>query len=106
VLVTLLPTSRLRIIKKFASRSQSKTSWPPLHYSQGAFTLELLLNRVQRVPSTTAYSRLHLQRIFRIYGAPLVKILYLTDLAQKLLSLRISSAFSYLCVHLAISAQR
>jgi len=30
----------------------------------------------------------------RIYGAPFVKILYLTDLAQKLLSLR---AFSYLC---------
>jgi len=28
------------------------------------------------------------------YGAPFVKTLYLTDLAQKLLSLRI---FSYLC---------
>ena len=38
-----------------------------------------------------------------IYGAPFVKILYLTDLAQKLLSLRI---FSYHCAHLAISAQR
>jgi len=37
------------------------------------------------------------------YGAPFVKILYLTDLAQKLLSLRICS---YLCVHLAIFAQR
>jgi len=36
------------------------------------------------------------------YGAPFVKILYLTDLAQKLLSLR---AFSYLCEHLAISAR-
>ena len=38
------------------------------------------------------------------YGAPFVKILYLTDFAQKRLSLRI---FSYhLCAHLAISAQR
>jgi len=36
------------------------------------------------------------------YGAPFVKILYLTDLAQKLLSLR---RFSYLCAHTAISAQ-
>ena len=34
------------------------------------------------------------------YGAPFVKILYLTDLAPKLLSLR---AFSYLCAYLAIS---
>ena len=34
------------------------------------------------------------------YGAPFVKILHLTDLAQKLLSLRI---FSYLCAYLAIS---
>jgi len=39
----------------------------------------------------------------RNYGAPFVKILYLTDLAQKLLSLHI---FSYLCMHLYISAQR
>jgi len=37
------------------------------------------------------------------HGAPFVKILYLTDLAQKLLYLCI---FSYLCAHLAISAQR
>jgi len=37
------------------------------------------------------------------YGAPFVKILYLTDLVQKLLYLRI---FSYLCAHLAISTQR
>ena len=37
----------------------------------------------------------------RLYGAPFVKILYLTDLAQKLLSLRI---FSYLCTEIAISA--
>jgi len=35
------------------------------------------------------------------YGAPFVKILYLTDLAQKLPSLRI---YSYLCADLAISA--
>jgi len=35
------------------------------------------------------------------YGAPFVKILYLTDLAQKLLSLRI---FSYLCAEIGISA--
>jgi len=32
VLVTLLPTGRSRVIKKFSSRSQSKTSWPPLSY--------------------------------------------------------------------------
>jgi len=38
----------------------------------------------------------------RWYGAPFVKILCLTDLAQKLLSLRI---YSYLCADLAISAQ-
>jgi len=37
------------------------------------------------------------------YGMPFVKILYLTDLAQKLLSLRRDS---YLCPHLAISVQR
>jgi len=36
------------------------------------------------------------------YGAPFVKILYLTDLAQKLLFLRI---FSYLCAEIAISAR-
>jgi len=36
------------------------------------------------------------------YGAPFVKILYLTDLAQKLLSLHI---YSYLCADVAISAQ-
>jgi len=45
-----------------------------------------------------------------IYGAPFVKILYLTDLAQKLLSLRIFTyviqcAFSYLCAEIAISAR-
>jgi len=37
-----------------------------------------------------------------MYGAPFVKILYLTDLAQKLLSLCI---YSYLCADLAIFAQ-
>ena len=37
------------------------------------------------------------------YGAPFVKILYLTDLAQKVLSLRI---YSYLCTDVIISAQR
>jgi len=36
-------------------------------------------------------------------GAPFLKILYLTDLAQKVLSLRRDS---YLCTHLAVSAQR
>jgi len=35
------------------------------------------------------------------YGASFVKILYLTDLAQKVLSLRI---YSYLCTDLIISA--
>jgi len=36
-------------------------------------------------------------RVVHFYGVPFVKILYLTDLAQKLLSLHI---FSYLCVYL------
>jgi len=36
------------------------------------------------------------------YGAPFAKTLYLTDLALKLLSLRI---FSYLCAEIAISAR-
>ena len=36
------------------------------------------------------------------YGAPFVQILYLTDLAQKLLSLRI---FGYLCAEMAISVR-
>ena len=39
----------------------------------------------------------------RQYGAPFVKMLYLTDLAQKLQSMGI---FRYLCAHLAISAQK
>jgi len=37
------------------------------------------------------------------YGAPFVKILYLTDLAQKLLS---SCIYSYLCREIAKFAQR
>jgi len=37
------------------------------------------------------------------YGAPFAKILYLTDLAQKVLSLR---KYSYLCTDLIISACR
>jgi len=36
------------------------------------------------------------------YGAPFVKALYLTDLAQKLLSLRV---FSYLCTEIAKCVQ-
>jgi len=47
-------------------------------------------------------NNLHQQSKATIYGAPFVKILYLTDLAQKLLSLRI---YSNLCADLAISAQ-
>jgi len=47
----------------------------------------------------------------QLYGAPFVKTLYLTDLAQKLLSLRIfnylcTRIFSYLCTYVAFSAQR
>jgi len=30
VFVTILPTGRSRVIKKFSSRSQSKTSWSPM----------------------------------------------------------------------------
>jgi len=41
-------------------------------------------------------------KLFIQAGAPFVKILYLTDLAQKLLSLRI---FSYLCAEITISAR-
>jgi len=32
VLVTLLPTGRSQVRRKFSSGSQSKTSWPPLVY--------------------------------------------------------------------------
>ena len=32
LLVAILPTGRSRVIKKFSSRSQSKTSWPLLTY--------------------------------------------------------------------------
>jgi len=44
------------------------------------------------------------------YGVPFVKILYLTDLAQKLLSLCRDNyiylcAFTYLCAQIAISAR-
>ena len=58
---------------------------------------------------------LYLTDLAEIYGAPLVKILHLTDLAQKLLSQRICSylcadiatvslcAFRYLCAEIAIS---
>jgi len=30
VVVTIFPTDRSQVIKKFSSRSQSKTSWPPM----------------------------------------------------------------------------
>jgi len=40
-------------------------------------------------------------KVINFYEAPFVKILYLTDLAQKLLFLRI---FSYLCAEITISA--
>jgi len=46
---------------------------------------------------------LRVATLLRLYGAPFVKILYLTDLAQKVLSLRRDS---YICTHSAISAQR
>jgi len=49
--------------------------------------------------------RLTIANSFKVapdYGAPFVTVLYLTDLAQKLLS---ASIFSYLCAHSAISAQ-
>jgi len=41
----------------------------------------------------------------QFYVAPFVKILYLTDLAQKMLPLRIFS-FRYLCAYLAIYAKK
>jgi len=41
---------------------------------------------------STANQQMHTVRL--VYGAPFVKILYQTDLAQKLLSLHI---FSYIC---------
>jgi len=60
-------------------------------------------------PSPRSLSLLNnmLQRKDALYGVPFVKILYLTDLTQKLLSLHILSylcADNYLCAHLAISA--
>ena len=49
--------------------------------------------------STLVTSKLHFEMCAGLYGHP---VLYLTDLSQKLLSLR---AFSYLCVEIAISAR-
>jgi len=49
--------------------------------------------------NTPRYSKLLL---FALYGEPFINILYLTDLAQKLLSLCI---FSYLSAEIAVSAQ-
>jgi len=41
--VTLLPTGRSRVIKKFSSRSQSKTSWPHLGYSNSHLQAILII---------------------------------------------------------------
>jgi len=45
---------------------------------------------------------MHFTQMFPIYGVLFIKILYLTDLAQKLISLRI---FSYLSAEIAISVR-
>ena len=68
---------------------------------------QLLLELLWRphVSSASLYSlRTHseVSLVISSYEAPFVKILYMTDLAQKLLSLRI---FSYLCTEIAISAR-
>jgi len=53
---------------------------------------------------------LSVDTVYRFLWGAVRKILYLTDLVQKLLSLRIFSylcahLFSYICSHLAISAR-
>ena len=50
VLVTLLPTGRSRVSNKFSSRSQSKTSWPPLQWNI-CYCREFWWNNKQRVDS-------------------------------------------------------
>jgi len=40
VLVALLPTGQSRVIKKFSGRPQSKTSWPPLAYTNQTCFIE------------------------------------------------------------------
>jgi len=49
----------------------------------------------------TLYKSLKIPTVGIFYGAPFVKILYLTDLAKKLLSL---CTFSYLCPEITITA--
>ena len=44
VLVTLLPTGRSRVSKKFSSRSYSKTSWPPLNIASSSASLIKVVN--------------------------------------------------------------
>ena len=54
VLVTLLPTGRSRVIKKFSSRSQSKTSWPPLLYDID-FTYDCAFTVLKSYSHKTSY---------------------------------------------------
>ena len=48
LLVTWLPTGRSRVLRKFSGRSQSRTSWPPLPYSNTPAVEHLIwkLNRL------------------------------------------------------------
>jgi len=72
--------------------------------ARATYTMVLFFTHISVVLNhtinTTPPERLQ-QYIRYKYGAPFVKILSLTDLAQKLVSLRI---FSYLCTEIAISA--
>ena len=55
----------------------------------------------KRADARSTKKDFHRSAIWPVYGAPFVKILYLADLAQKLLSLRRDN---YLCSEIAISA--
>ena len=71
---------------------KAKSSWAPRIVWQAVCAWDKMLATFESKRDKAAEA----------YGVPFVKILYLTDLAQKLLSLRV---FSYLCTHLALSAR-
>jgi len=80
----------------------SKRHWN-IHYSSGHYRcyVTLVRNNEWEVLMGTCPLLRNARHRAMIWGA-LQKILYLADLAQKRLSLRM---FSYLCTHLAVSAR-
>jgi len=101
---------RNRIINCHRQTNQNRHNWNIWHNTWSTSHLCFLICIAKKQTHCT-YIHLYSMRggiktlkhnVRTTYGAPFVKILYLTDLAQKVLSLRI---YSYLCADLAISAQ-